>query len=37
MCIRDSIYNDTVQKERIEEMKEELQRLRKYYRVPKEQ
>ena len=32
-----SIYNDTAQTERIEEMKEELQRLRKHYKVPKEQ
>jgi len=32
-----SIYNDTAQKERIEEMKEELQRLRKHYKVPEEQ
>ena len=32
-----SVYSDTAQKERIEEMKEELQRLRKHYEVPEEQ
>jgi arylsulfatase A-like enzyme len=32
-----SIYNDTAQKERIEVMKGELQRLRKHYGVPEEQ